>query len=430
MKKITYILAVFCFVVSNGQNQIPGNTQGESTLFNNAKIVTVTGETIDNGYLGISEGLIDYVGKTAPEKQYNNKVNLNGKHIYPGFIALNSTLGLVEVDAVRASDDESEIGVFNPNIRSIIAYNAESKIIETMRLNGVLLAQVTPRGGVVSGSSSVVQLDAWNWEDAAIRTDEGIHLNWPSAYSRGSRWTPGPRNLSPSTTYSSNVERIKSVFNNAKNYLNDTNKEDLRLRSMEGLFNGSQTLYLHLNSKRQIQDAASFFKSIGLEKIVLVGARESYLVTDLLVKHNIPVIAAHPHRLPSGEDADVKEAFNLAKKLDEAGVSFGIDVRGQMERMNTRNLPFYAGSFVGHGLDYHSALKSLTINAAKILGIDEKYGSLEEGKSATFFVSEGDALDMRTNVIHSAYIDGRELGLETHQTRLRDKFTEKVERGN
>ena len=251
-----------------------------------------------------------------------------------------------------------------------------------------------------------------------------------SAYSRGSRWTPGPRNLSPSTTYSSNVERIKSVFHNAKNYLNDTNKEDLRLRSMEGLFNGSQTLYLHLDSKPQIQDATSFFKSIGLKKIVLVGAREAYLATDLLVEHKIPVIAAHPHRLPSSEDADVKEAFNLAKKLDEAGVSFGIDVRGQMERMNTRNLPFYAGSFVGHGLDYHSALKSLTINAAKILGIDEKYGSLEEGKSATFFVSEGDALDMRTNVVHSAYIDGRELGLETHQTRLRDKFTEKVERGN
>ena len=159
MKKITYILAVFCFVVTNGQNQIPGNTQSESTLFNNAKIVTVTGETIYNGYLGISEGLIDYIGKTAPEKQYTNKVDLNGKHIYPGFIALNSTLGLVEVDAVRASDDESEIGTFNPNIRSIIAYNAESKIIETMRLNGVLLAQVTPRGGVVSGSSSVVQLD-------------------------------------------------------------------------------------------------------------------------------------------------------------------------------------------------------------------------------------------------------------------------------
>ena len=101
-----------------------------------------------------------------------------------------------------------------------------------------------------------------------------------------------------------------------------------------------------------------------------------------------------------------------------------------MERMNTRNLPFYAGSFVGHGLDYRSALKSLTINAAQILGIDDMYGSLEKGKSATFFISEGDALDMRTNIVHSAYIDGRKLSLETHQTRLRDKFTEKVKRGN
>ena len=430
MKKITYIIIVFCVFVSNAQNQIPGEKQNESTLFQNAKIVTVTGEIIEKGHLGISQGIIDYIGISAPEKQYTNKINLNGKHIYPGFIALNSTLGLVEVDAVRASDDESEIGIFNPNIRSIIAYNAESKIVETMRMNGVLLAQVTPRGGVVSGSSSVVQLDAWNWEDAAIKTDEGIHVNWPSAYSRGSRWAPGPRTLSPSTTYLSNVERIKSVFHNAKNYLNDTNKEDLRLRSMQGLFNGSQTLYLHLNNKRQIQDALSFFKSLGIEKVVLVGAREAHLIPEFLKEHSILVVAAHPHRLPSSEDADVKEAFNLGKKLDEAGVVFGIDVRGQMERMNTRNLPFYAGSFVGHGLNYNTAVKSLTINAAKILGIDDKYGSLEVGKSATFFVSEGDALDMRTNIVHSAYIDGRELELVTHQTKLRDKYLEKVERNN
>ena len=158
MKKITYIIIVFCVFVSNAQNQIPGEKQNESILFQNAKIVTVTGEIIEKGHLGISQGIIDYIGTSAPEKQYTNKINLNGKYIYPGFIALNSTLGLVEVDAVRASDDESEIGIFNPNIRSIIAYNAESKIVETMRMNGVLLAQVTPRGGVVSGSSSVVQL--------------------------------------------------------------------------------------------------------------------------------------------------------------------------------------------------------------------------------------------------------------------------------
>ena len=418
-------------MINWSQTQVPGSDQTKSILIYNAKIISGLGTVIDNGYFGFDDGKINFIGQTKPNNDYDLEIDVNGKHIYPGFIALNTTLGLVEVDAIRASDDEKEIGTYNPNVRSIIAYNAESKIVETMRLNGVLLAQITPRGGVVSGSSSVVHLDAWNWEDATIKYDQGLHVNWPSFYSySGSRWSIGPRTLKASDDYSVKIESLKNVFRQAKSYSTDSKKRDLKLMSMKNLFSGKQTLFLHAQEQRQIVDGVTFFKSVGIDNLVVIGGREAYNVTDLLKKHNISVVASHPHRLPSSEDSHLKEAFDLAKKLNSRGIEIGIDVSGSMERANTRNLPFYAGSFVGNGLDYNSAIKALTINAAKILGIDSVYGSLEIGKSATFFVSEGDALDMKTNVISHAYIDGRKLQLENHQTKLRDKYLEKVYRNN
>lgn len=429
-KLITHLTLLFTLTFWS-QQQTPGIDQNESVLLYNSKIITGTGKVIENGFFGFSDGKVDYLGTTKPSIKYSLEIDLDGKHIYPGFIALNSTLGLVEVDAVRASDDESEIGAYNPNIRSIIAYNAESKIIETMRMSGVLIGQITPRGGIVSGSSSVVHFDAWNWEDATIKYDEGIHVNWPSLYTyTGSRWSSGTRRLKASDNYTKRVDELKGIFSKSKSYVIDKNNEDLKLKSMKGLFDKTQTLYLNANEQRQIVDGITFFKSLGVEKIVIVGGNEANLITDLLRKHNISVIASHPHRLPSSEDSDLKEAFKLANGLQKNGINFGINVRGSMERMNTRNLPFYAGSFVANGLDYTSAIKALSINAAKILGIDNMYGSLEVGKSATFFVSEGDALDMRTNIIYHAFIDGRKLQLENHQTKLRDKYLEKVSRNN
>ena len=432
MRKIKYL--IICFFISANcwsQKQIPGDDQNNTILLYNAKIITGVGTVFEDGFFGFSNGKIDHLSISKPEKKYDLEIDLKGQHIYPGFIALNSTLGLVEISAVRASDDQREIGTFNPNIRSIIAYNAESRIVETMRLNGVLIGQITPRGGVISGSSSVVQFDAWNWEDATIKYDEGMHVNWPNPYNRPSRWSSGSRTVTSSKNYLDEVNNLKNIFNKAFSYNSDFSKKlDLKLESMKNLFNGLQTLYLHAKDQRQIVDGVSFFKSLGINKIVVIGGDEAHQIIEFLKNNNVSVIASHPHRLPSSEDSDVKEAFKLAKTLVSNGINLSIDVRGGMERPNTRNLPFFAGSFVGNGLDYDAAIKALTINPAKILGIDKDYGSLEVGKSATFFVSKGDALDMKTNILYHAFIDGRELELSNHQTKLRDKFLEKVSRNN
>jgi hypothetical protein len=333
---------------------------------------------------------------------------------------------LVEIDAVKASADEDEIGVNNPHIRSLIAYNAESKIVESMRPNGVLMSQITPRGGTISGTSSIVQLDAWNWEDAAIKVDDAIHMNWPGSFKSGRWWLGEDPALKPDKKYSKNIASIKSYFTDAKNYLaGNHKKKHLPYLATKGLFNGKQKLFIHVNGQREITDAITISKELGINNIVIVHGDEADKISDLLVKNNVSVILDRPHRNPDNEDDAYDYTYTIAKKLTDKGVLVSLGMEGQMERMNTRNLPFYAGTFAAHGLDKEVALQLLTSNTAKILGIDDFVGTLEVGKDATLFISEGDALDMRTNILTDAFIQGRKISLETHQTKLWKRYSNK-----
>ena len=185
---------------------------------------------INNSVIGFTNGKIDLIasidGNWSDEilntfsdsnnSKYDTIINASDHHIYPGIIALNTNLGLVEVDAVRASVDDDESGTYLPEIRSIIAYNAESKAVESMRPNGVLLAQIAPNGGIISGSSSVVQLDAWNWEDAVVKYDQGIHINWPSPYTFGRWWLGEDRGLKANNNYSKQVLGLKDFFQKSR----------------------------------------------------------------------------------------------------------------------------------------------------------------------------------------------------------------------
>jgi len=332
----------------------------------------------------------------------------------------------VEVDAVKASSDVRETGIMNPHIRSIIAYNAESKVVESMRPNGVLMAQITPRGGTISGTSSVVQLDAWNWEDASIKNDDAIHINWPSSFTSGRWWLGEDPALKPDKNYLKETQEIASFFKDAKQYHNKENLiKNLPFSSIKGLFIGSQKLFIHANGQREITDAINMAKDMGINNLVLVNGHEAEKVSALLVEHNIPVILERPHRNPESEDHAYDYTYTIAKTLTDLGVLVGIGMEGQMERMNTRNLPFYAGTFSAHGLNREDAVKLITNNAAKILGIDNTVGTLEVGKDATLFISEGDALDMRGNILTEAFIQGRNISLKSHQTKLWKRYSNK-----
>ncbi len=424
MKKLINLLSVFFLVSVYGQ-QTPASKQNRSILFINATVHTGEGIVLYKSAVGFENGKITYVGNSENPPAFDEVIDATDKHIYPGFIATNSTLGLVEVDAVRATSDVDELGDFLPHVRTAIAYDAESKIVESMRPNGVLVAQVAPRGGRISGSSSVMQMDAWNWEDAIIKEDEGIHLNWPRPYSRGRYWLGEDPSLKVNKNYLSNIQKLKTFIENAKVYDPKQNPVHLPYQAMKGLFEGSKTIYLHATDEKQIVDGISYLKKIGLNSIVLVGGNDSPKHIKFLKENNIAVIVSRPHRLPDSEDEDPKQSFKLASQLIDAGVLISIDVSGRMERMYTRNLPFYAGSFAAHGIDKEVALQLITLNPAKILGIEDRLGSITKGKDATLFICEGDALDMRTNIIHHAFIGGREISLETHQTELWKRYSNK-----
>lgn len=430
MNKYIYILLlVFSISIHTKAQQAPASKQMKSILILNATAHLGNGEIIENSAIGFVDGKITLVADARliklSEGAYDITINASGKHVYPGFIAPNSTLGLVEIDAIKSSDDESEIGNMNPHVRSIIAYNADSKVIETIKPNGILMAQITPRGGRISGTSSIVQLDAWNWKDALIKENDGIHLNFPSSFKRSGSWFE-PGTIEANKDYIKQIAEVTAFLANAKAYLANSSKErNLIFEATKGLFNGNQTLFIHANEEKQIIDAVQMAKENGIQKIVIVGGYEAYKTADLLQKNNIGVLLKRVHDMPENEDHDIDLPFKNAKLLTDKGVLVGLENSGSMERMNTRNLPFLAGTCVAYGLDKEKALQLITFNTAKLLGIDKQCGTLEQGKDATLFISEGDALDMRTNKLTNAFIQGRMISLETHQTKMNDIYKTK-----
>jgi len=428
MKKLLkqiIILAIFSVGFQTLAQQTPASKQTEAISITGVTAHIGNGTVINNATIVFEDGKITAIGDAnTPTK--GTVINAQGKHIYPGFIAPNTTLGLGEIGAVRPTLDIDEIGDMNPHIRALIAYNAESKVTESMRPNGVLIGQVTPRGGTISGTSSIMQFDAWNWEDAAVKINDGIHLNWPNTFTRGRWWLGEDPGFKPNKKYAEEVSKLQMYIDESKAYLKggDVSK-NLSFEAMKGIFDGSQKLYVHVHDEKGITSAVSFSKANGINNMVIVGGYEAYKVTDLLKNNNIPVLLQRVHRTPNTDDDDYDLPYKLASLLVNKGILVGLESSGQMERMNTRNLPFYAGTTVAYGLDKEQALQLITSNTAKILGIDDMYGTLEVGKSATLFISEGDALDMRTNQLTRAFIDGRDISLETHQTELWKRYMKK-----
>ncbi len=425
---IKSILAVLLFVTATiFSQQTPAGKETKSVLIVGATAHIGNGTAIKNSAIGFANGKINYVGSAASANKanYNLVIDATGKDVYPGFIAPNTTLGLAEINAVRATRDFQERGDINPNVRSIIAYNTESKIVESMRPNGVLMAQISPRGGLISGTSSVVQLDAWNWEDAILKEDDGVHMNWPSSFRRSFRG-PNAGKIMPNKNYNKQINQLDAFYSNALAYSKTkASEKNLKFEAVKGLFNGHKRLFVHTNNMQEISDAVKFINTHHIKKMVLVGGYDAYKVSDLLKQNNIPVLLKRIHSTPTSADQDIDLPFRLPKILTDAGLLVGLQTSGQMERASTRNLPFYAGTAVAYGLSYEQGVALITLNNAKILGMDKSIGSLEVGKDATLFISTGDALDMRTNNAEKAFIQGRDISLDSHQKVLYRRYMKK-----
>lgn len=413
----------------SAQSPVVAPAQKKPVILSGGTIHTGTGTVIENGTVAFSGGKITFVGKSSDysgDKSGADVIDVSGKQVYPGLIFPSTSLGLVEIGSgVEVATDNRETGDLNPNVRAIVAYNTDSHVIPVIRANGILLAQICPVGNLLPGTSSVVQLDAWNWMDAAYKADNGIQLVWPRKAASGGRrggYFMGGDNAA--STYDKNVEALEKIFTDAVAYAAVEKPKDanLRLEAMRGLFNGSKILFISASETKGIIASVTFAKRHGVKKMVLTDADESaWEVRDFLKENNIPVILADPHSLPKYDYSDTKMPFRLAYLFSKEGILVGLSYSKQAYP----NLPFAAGETAAYGLSKEEALQTVTLNTARILGIDDKTGSLETGKDANIVVSAGDLLDMSTNNVELAFITGRNISLDNKHKQLYRRFQEK-----
>ncbi len=389
------------------------------------------GTVIQNSYIAFKDGKIEFVADATVTRidasVFDTTYSIAGKHVYPGLIAPNCILGLQEAEAIRQTSDFSEVGDFNPHIRSLIAYNAESKILETVKSNGVLYTQSTPRNGIISGMSSILATDGWNWEDAVIKADDGIHLSYPQSIKKNGWWAE-PQANEKNTKYETQLVDLTNFFNNALAYYKTETviENNLRFETMKGVFNGTKNLYIHVDYVKDIISAVNFANRYAIKKIVLIGAKDSYRVTHFLNHNHVAVMLNRLHDLPDLPEAETDILYKLPYLLQKDSVLFCLQNQGDMEASHARNIAFLAGTAAAYGLTKEQALQSITLNSAKILGVDDLIGSITVGKLASLIISEGDILDMKTNNITLAFINGRKLNLNNFQNDLRKKYSEKL----
>ena len=424
------LLIVCLLTVSLFANeQIPAPPQKNPIILKNGFIHTISNGVIEGSIL-FNKGKIIRIAKYITPPNNCEVIDLKGKHVYPGMIAAVSALGLVEINAVAVTNDHSERGDFNPNVRTNVAFNPDSEIIPTTRSNGILIANVIPASGLVSGQSSVMMLDGWTWENATLSFPSGLHINWPNMNS-GARTDNDKKRLKAAKQQLDDLEKMikdarayarlrKTKSRLAENYHN----EDLRWESMIPYVEKKLPIFVHANEVRQIEASISWANRHNLE-IVIVGGKDAWRTTDLLVKNRIPVIYEGVTSLPFRRFEDYDQAYKTPSILYEKGVQFCISDYGYAGKAEQiRNLPYQASMAASYGLPKEAAFRAVTLSVAEILGIDKKVGSLDEGKDATLFISDGDPLETRTNIIQ-AFIEGKKIDMGDRHKSLYSKYKEK-----
>ena len=423
------VVSFLLTVLISANEQIPAPPQKNPILLKNGYIHTVSKGTIEGSIL-FEKGKITRIAKYITPPKDCEIIDLNGKHVYPGMIAAVSGLGLIEINAVAVTNDHSEIGDFNPNVRTNVAFNPDSEIIPTTRSNGILIANIIPNSGLVSGQSSVMMLDGWTWENATLSSPSGLHINWPNMNSIAKN--NYEKNMLK--TAKKHLKSLESIIKDARAYarLRQTKSrsaenyhdEDLRWESMIPYVNKKLPIYVHANEVKQIEAAVSWSLRHSLN-IIIVGGKDAWRTTDLLIKNRIPVIYESVTSLPYRRFEDYDQAYKTPSILYEKGVQFCISQYGFAgSAYQARNLPYQASMAASYGLPKEAALRSITLSAAEILGIDKKVGSLETGKDATLFISNGDPLEIRTSILQ-AYIQGKKVDMGDRHKSLYSKYKEK-----
>ena len=418
--------------VAKAQVRMTVPPQSEAVALRGATIHTVTNGVIENGTILFENGVIRAIGTDVEIPTGTRVVDVSGKHIYPGLIDAYSTVGISEIGSVDVSSDVNELGDFNPNVRAEVAVNAESRHIGTTRSAGVLVTLTTPGGGLISGMSSAMSLEGWDWEEMSIESAAALNVNWPNPRGgrggrggRGRGFGPGPQE--PPPTYAEQVQQLKDFFAEARAYRDATAageevRTDSRYTAMIPALDGEIPVVVSADGAAQINDAITWAQEEGV-RLVIRGGGDAIHVADRLVANDIPVILTSTMAAPGRDYEGYDGAYTMPARLYEAGVRFAIS--GGSGALYTNRLPWEAGVAVAFGLPEEGALKAVTINAAEFMGISDRVGSLEPGKQATLLITTGTPLDM-TSDIEQSYIQGREIDMLDIQKFFFQKYMEKV----
>jgi len=427
MRNVIRVLSLSALLASTAHAAVPtpGAPQERPIALTGGTIHLAKGGDIANGTIVFDRGKITAVGAGPEVPAGAERIDVTGKQVYPSLIDPNSILGLAEFEAARATIDYQEIGNLTPNVKAEVAFNPESESIPVTRSNGVLLANVLPRGNVLRGTSALMMLDGWTWADMTLQAPTGMVLTWPGMVVN----TVGPARDTEEDQKKLRdtfLKMIQDAFDQARAYMTAGKGRtfDARWEAMLPVLQGKEPLIVEANEIQSIRSAVAFCERENL-KMILLGGYDAPDCAELLVKHDIPVIVGIVHRLPAREYEAYDTPFTVADRLRKAGVRFCIANGGGF--WNERNLPYEAATCIAYGMPADEALKSITIYPAQILGVADRVGSLETGKDATLFVSDGDILDVRSHV-EKAWVQGRAVDLNDKQKVLWAKYREKYHR--
>ena len=427
MKHISSIFIIVSYLLSS--DQIPAPNQDHPILIQGGTIHTISHGILENADILFVDGKITSVGHNLDIPAEAEIIDASGQHVFPGLISAGSTLGLQEIGAVRATRDYAEVGAVNPNVRANVSYNPDSELIPITRSNGILLALSVPRSGLISGTSSLMMLDGWTWEDATLMHPVGLHLFWPSMNIPKPK--PGKqKEKKDKDSRLKSIQEIDDLIQESRAYAqlkatgSPSFKHNLRLEGMLPVITGDIPMFIHANEVRQIE-AAVYWAERQSVKMVLVGGKDSWRVTQLLKDREIPVIYTQTHSTPMRRFEQYDQAFITPSQLYAAGVKFCIsNSESPFQTPHIRNLPYHAAKAASYGLSWKEALRSITLSTAEILGVEDQVGSLEGSKDATFFIADGDILDIRTQV-NMAFVQGRRVDLSDRHKTLYSKYRNK-----
>jgi len=434
MIRFTIPALALCILISaaSASDQIPGAPQKKPIALINGVLHPISGPAIEDGTLIFDNGKIVDMGRRMKPPEDAVVIDLEGQHVYPGMIESHSHMGLTEISSTRATLDMTEIGSINPNVSAHVSVNPDSELIPVTRANGVLIALSAPSGGLVSGKASVLQLDGWTYEDMTLKPDCALMINWPRT---SPVMTPGPAAEPEGHLEDRDRERsqalkdLRALFQNTRTYIraraaNPADQPfDSRLESMIPVVEGKVPLLIAADRANQIQAAVAF----GVEqnvRVIILGGHDAEMCAELLRRYDVAVIVDAVHKDPRRDHEEYDSSYTLPERLRRAEIRFCISGTGRSETWNTRNLPYQAATAAAYGLPYEDALRSVTLYPAEILGIADRVGTLETGKDATLFVSDGDPLETET-LVTAAWIQGRKVDLTSRHTQLYDKYRTK-----